>query len=75
MAPTTRDVWRVLRDGKPRSALDLVGAVGGTTASVTARVRDLRKPAWGEHLVICRRDERGVFVYQIAPRVALNAGG
>lgn len=65
---TTRDVWRIIRDGRPRSALEVVAEVkGGTAASVTARLRDLRKPEWGEHNVSCARGPDGVYRYRLAP--------
>lgn len=75
MGVSVRDVWRVMRDGRRRSALELVAAVGGgTAASVTARVRDLRKPEWGEHVVLTEYDAvRGVFTYRLAPRVEVLA--
>ena len=58
---SVRQVWNVIRDGRPRSAVELVAEVGGgTTASVTARVRDLRKPEYGEHDVRCVRGADGV---------------
>ena len=71
MTATVRDVWRVLRDGRARSATENVGAIGrGTTAAVTARVRDLRKPAFGSHVVVCERGADGVYRYRVVSRVA-----
>lgn len=72
MGVTARDVWRVVRDGAPRSAGEIVSACGaGTTASVTARVRDLRKPEFGSHRVACERGADGIYRY----RVVRTAGG
>lgn len=66
---TTRDVWRIMRDNKPRSLVEIVAQLqNGTTASVGARVRDLRKPAFGSHVVLRSRGADGVHRYTFISR-------
>jgi len=44
----------------------LVTRCGGTTASVSARVRDLRKAKFGEFTVARRRVDGGLFEYSLS---------
>lgn len=43
----------------------LVSRCGGTTASISARLRDLRKPRFGGHTVERRRVAGGHWVYRL----------
>jgi hypothetical protein len=66
-------VWGVMRDGRWHTLAELVERCGGTTASVSARLRDLRKPRFGSHAVGLRRTHQpGVWEYKVsaAERVA-----
>ena len=59
-------VLAVMQDGKPHTLDELVTRCGGTTASVSARIRDLRKPQFGGCLI--RRTppvEGGVHLYTL----------
>lgn len=42
---------------------ELSEKVGAPTASISARIRDLRKTKFGGHQVLRRKRERGVFEY------------
>lgn len=46
---------------------EIVRAAGGTEASVSARLRDFRKPKYGARLVERRRVAGGLFRYRLAP--------
>lgn len=64
-------VWSVMRDGEWRTLAELAAAVTAPEASVSARLRDFRKPAWGAQTVERRRrgdPGRGVFEYRLVRR-------
>jgi hypothetical protein len=44
-------VYNLMRDGEWRTLHDISQATGAPEASVSARLRDLRKPWWGGHTV------------------------
>jgi hypothetical protein len=59
-----------MRDGAWRTLPEIVASCGGTEASVSARLRDLRKPKFGRHTVERRRHpdlamSAGVFQYRL----------
>ena len=58
-------VQQVMADGKWRTLRDLSRAAGGTEASVSARLRDLRKPRFGALTVERRSMGGGLFVYRV----------
>jgi hypothetical protein len=60
-------VWNVMRDGQWRSLCELATQSGEPEASVSARLRDLRKTRFGAHLVERRRRENqpGTFEYRV----------
>lgn len=61
-------VWTLMRDGQWRTLDEIVAVTGGTTASVSARLRDLRKPRFGGYTVARRARgdrQRGLFEYQV----------
>lgn len=68
-------VWIIVRDRTPRTAIDVVRALQDrfgiirTTAAVTARIRDLRKPQFGQHNVQCYRNGRTAY-YVLIPNTA-----
>jgi hypothetical protein len=59
----------LMADGNWRTLAQIVQACGGTEASVSARLRDLRKPKFGAHDVrrrrVCGAD--GLFEYRVIP--------
>ena len=65
-------VWLALREGEWLSLGELADRVDAPEASVSARLRDLRKRRFGNHEVARRhRGERGsgLFEYQLIPKV------
>ena len=61
-------VYACMRDGEWRSLSQIVQHCGGSEASVSARLRDLRKVRFGAYVVERRRRGRpqvGVFEYRI----------
>lgn len=64
----SRRVWELMRDGNWRTLREISVAVCSPEASVSARLRDLRKPRWGGWVVERRRRgeaERGLFEYRV----------
>ncbi len=61
-------VRNLMLDGEWRSLRDIQQTVGGSEAGVSARLRDLRRPEHGGHLVEHRRQDGGLWVYRVSPR-------
>lgn len=59
------DVLSVMRDGEWHTLDAISAATGHPQASVSARLRDLRKPRWGSHTVERAYVERGLFKYRM----------
>ena len=62
-----QDVWDVMKDGKCRTLYELEAHLGYPTQSISARLRDFRKPKWGAHTVHRRRVSGGIWEYWITP--------
>lgn len=63
-------VFDVMRDGKWRTLAEIERITGDPQASVSARLRDLRKVRFGEFIVERRRrgkSKRGLWEYQVLP--------
>ncbi len=58
-------VHGVLADGRWHTLEDISGRVGAGEASVSARVRDLRKFRFGSHVIESRRARAGLWVYRL----------
>lgn len=59
-------VMALMRDGKWRTLQDIAVQVGGSEAGVSARLRDLRKPAHGAHRVEReKKTEGGLWQYRV----------
>lgn len=58
-------VFDLMVDGKWRTLSDIAELTGCPEASVSARLRDFRKPKFGSHTVNRRHIERGLYVYQL----------
>jgi hypothetical protein len=54
-----------LRDGEWWTLRRLAQATGDPEASISARLRDLRKERFGSHLIERRYVERGLFQYRL----------
>ena len=50
-----RRVWAIMRDGQYRTLREIASITGDPEASVSARLRDFRKPRFGGHWVARRR--------------------
>lgn len=61
-------VLSVMADGQWRTLKQLAAAVDAPEASVSARLRDLRKPRFGGHRVERRYVCKGCFTYQLIVR-------
>jgi hypothetical protein len=57
-----------MRDGRWYTLAAIAKALGYPEASISARLRDLRKPRFGAHTVNRRYVERGLFEYQVIER-------
>lgn len=60
-----RDVFDVMRDGMWRSLRDIASLTDHPEASISARLRDFRKPKFGGLTVQRRRLDGGLFQYRI----------
>ena len=58
-------VYDLMKDGKPRTLLQLEQTTGAPQASISARLRDLRKERFGSLDVRKRYVYRGLFEYWI----------
>ena len=58
-------VWRVVRDGRWRTLGDISEATGDPEASISARLRDLRKARFGRHTVERRHVGGGLWEYRV----------
>lgn len=58
-------VYDVMRDGGWHTLEELVRKCSGTTASVSARLRDLRKQRFGGHDVERQRVQAGLWRYRL----------
>ena len=60
------EVYGKMRDGKWRSIRGLADEIGaGSEASVSARLRDLRKPKFGGHTIEREYLYSGVYIYRL----------
>lgn len=66
------EVWDLMSDQGWRTLERISRATAGSEASVSARLRDFRKPRFGGHTVNRRRLTNGTFEYQVVPRVTAN---
>jgi len=60
-----RRVYTLMRDGQWRTLSEISQATGDPEASVSARLRDLRKPKWGGYLVERHYVTRGLWQYRV----------
>lgn len=58
-------IYALMRDGRPRTLAEIEAATGFPQASISARLRDFRKPRFGGHDLIGACRERGVWVYRL----------
>jgi hypothetical protein len=64
-------VYRLVRDGEWRTLRQIADGIGaGSEAGVSARLRDLRKPKFGSHVIERRRhpdvpEDRGLWQYRL----------
>lgn len=61
-------VKRLMSDGRWRTLGQIEADTGDPQASVSARLRDLRKPKFGGHLVERRYDGHGLWAYRLTLR-------
>ena len=59
-------VWDLMQDGHWHTLEEIAHATGSPEASVSARLRDLRKPRFGAHNVERRRVAGGLHEYRVA---------
>ena len=72
----TRAVYAAVRDGAWRTLREIADRTGAPEASVSARLRDLRKPKFGGFTVNRRRrgdPKAGLWEYQVLPPQAQEA--
>lgn len=57
----------LMGDGQFHTLAEIVRTTGGTEASVSARLRDFRKPKYGARLVERQRITGGLYRYRLVP--------
>lgn len=60
-------VWRLMIDGEWRSLYQIARETGDPAQSVSARLRDFRKPRFGSHTVERRNIGGGTHLYHLIP--------
>jgi hypothetical protein len=60
-------VWEAMRDRRWRTLGDLAEELGDPEASISARLRDLRKEKFGGYRVRRRYVRRGLWEYRLLP--------
>lgn len=65
-----RRVWDVMECGEWMPLSEIAARTGDPEASISARLRDFRKPRFGGHVVERRRTPRdgGLWLYRLVPR-------
>ena len=63
-----RRVFHYMADGQEHTLAEIAEATGGSEASVSARLRDFRKPRFGSWVVERRRIAGGLFGYRLQRR-------
>ena len=58
-------VWGFMRDGGWHTLADIRSSCGGTEASVSARLRDLRKERFGGYTIDRQRVSGGLYEYRM----------
>jgi hypothetical protein len=58
-------VYDYMKDGEWRTLRHISDACAGSEASVSARLRDLRKPRFGAYTVERRRIKGGLYQYRV----------
>lgn len=58
-------VWMLMRDGRWRTLAEIAALTGEPEASVSARLRDLRKDRFGGHIVDRRYLQNGLWEYRV----------
>jgi hypothetical protein len=68
LADQTEAVFNLMCDGKFRTLATIADMICAPEASVSARLRDLRKPRFGAHTVNREYLGRGLYQYQLLVR-------
>lgn len=58
-------VWQAVSDGDWHYLADLAASLGLPEQSVSARLRDFRKRAYGSHVVERKKQARGLYAYRV----------
>lgn len=58
-------VYNFMKDSKWHTPEEITGAIDGTWASASSRIRDLRKSQHGGHVILRRYDGDGIWLYQM----------
>ncbi len=62
-------IWAVMADGVWRSLAEIERLTGDPPASVSAQLRHMRKPRFGNHTINKRYVDNGLYLYQLVPNV------
>lgn len=62
-----RAVWAAMRDGKWRTLEEIETITGHPQPSISARLRDFRKPKYGAHTIDREYLGHGLWIYRLTP--------
>jgi aromatic ring hydroxylase len=62
-----QNVKRILSDNRWHTLAEIVQRIGGSEAGISARIRDLRKPKFGNHKIDRQHIGGGLWRYRWAP--------
>jgi hypothetical protein len=65
-------VWDLMLDGKWRTLREIADSANATEASVSARLRDMRKQRFGSHEIEREHISTGLFKYRLIPNKNSN---
>jgi hypothetical protein len=65
-------VWNLMRDGQWRTLREIHEITKGSEASVSARLRDFRKPIFGSHIVERLYIRDGLHAYRVIVNEAVD---
>jgi hypothetical protein len=64
------NVKQVLSDNRWHTLSEIAQRIGGSEAGISARIRDMRKPKFGNHTVDRRHVKDGLWEYRLVPDMA-----
>lgn len=58
-------IFELMKDGQPRTLLEIANVTQDPEASISAQIRHMRKPRFGAHVVIKNYVGNGLYTYKL----------